>query len=108
MFSSSSVSRQRASKHDMSRGRLRRALKAVRDYVRYDLREIVAPRSLPDPPGRVLPKRLTLKDYWQVGQKLLVTKELCGAGARLADARRRRHGVPSSVRRRAGRERSNN
>ena len=45
--------------------RLRRALRAVRDYIRYDLREIVAPSSLPDPPG-VKHKRLTLGQYWQV------------------------------------------
>jgi hypothetical protein len=66
----------------MSRGRLRRALKAVRDYIRYDLREIVAPRSLPDPPGRVLPKRLTLKDYWQV-QKMCLRRSFAALGRSL-------------------------
>ena len=90
----------------MSRGRLRRALKAVRDYIRYDLREIVAPRSLPDPPGRVLPKRLTLKDYWQV-RRDMSAMEFCGAGAQLADRHRRRDSLPTSVRQRAGRKRSN-
>lgn len=52
--------------------RLRRALRAVRDYIRYDLREIVAPSSLPDPPG-VKHKRLTLVQYWQVGLSVTAT-----------------------------------
>ena len=52
--------------------RLRRALRAVRDYIRYDLREIVAPSSLPDPPG-VKYKRLTLVQYWQVRLSIAAT-----------------------------------
>jgi hypothetical protein len=40
----------------------------ARDYVRYDLKEIVLPSSLPDPPGtEVVRKKIPLKTHLQVG-----------------------------------------
>ncbi|KAK9819567.1 hypothetical protein WJX81_007689 [Elliptochloris bilobata] len=52
----------------MKRGRLRQACIAARNYICYDLREIVAPSSLPDPPG-LKHKRLTLAQYWQAAKR---------------------------------------
>ena len=42
-----------------------RALKRVHRYVRYDLKEIVAPSPLPDPPGEKPPK-IRIVDVWTV------------------------------------------
>lgn len=40
----------------------------ARDYVRYDLKEIVIPSSLPDPPGtEIARKKIPLKTHLQVG-----------------------------------------
>jgi hypothetical protein len=40
----------------------------ARDYVRYDLKEIVLPSSLPDPPGtEIVWKKIPLKTHLQVG-----------------------------------------
>jgi hypothetical protein len=38
--------------------------KRVIRYVKYDLREIVAPRSMPDPPGYEPPPKITWKQDW--------------------------------------------
>ncbi|KAM3278832.1 hypothetical protein ACQJBY_046242 [Aegilops geniculata] len=38
--------------------------KKVYDYVRYDLKEIAFPSSLPDPPGTKRRPKLTLKEKW--------------------------------------------
>lgn len=57
----------------MKLSRLRRALRAARNYIRYDLREIILPSSLPDPPGK-FPKRLTLPQYWQVHSCMLILR----------------------------------
>jgi hypothetical protein len=42
------------------------AWRRLMNYVRHDLREIVAPSSLPDPPGVKPERRLTLQEWRQV------------------------------------------
>ena len=47
---------------------VRNVWRKVADYVRYDLREIIVPSSLPDPPGTVIEKKkLPLNTHLQVG-----------------------------------------
>uniref|UniRef100_A0ACD5ZQA4 Uncharacterized protein n=1 Tax=Avena sativa TaxID=4498 RepID=A0ACD5ZQA4_AVESA len=44
--------------------KLRVVCRKLYDYVRYDLREIAFPSSLPDPPGTIRRPKLTLKEKW--------------------------------------------
>lgn len=45
------------------RQKARSLWRRLRNYVRNDLREIVLPRPMPDPPDYVPPRKLTWKDY---------------------------------------------
>ena len=42
-----------------------RTFKRVHRYIRYDLKEIIAPSPLPDPPGEK-PKKFSFRDVWTV------------------------------------------
>lgn len=42
-----------------------KAWKRIRNYIKYDLREIIAPSSLPYPPGEEPPEK-GWKDFFQV------------------------------------------
>ncbi|KAM0844525.1 hypothetical protein ACQ4PT_056982 [Festuca glaucescens] len=46
------------------RMKMRVVCRKLYDYVRYDLKEIAFPSSLPDPPGTVRRPKLTLKEKW--------------------------------------------
>lgn len=49
----------------------------VRDYVRYDLKEIVFPSSLPDPPHIKKQRELTWEERFVVSYLLLSIMFLC-------------------------------
>eukprot|EP00884_Botryococcus_braunii_P012915 jgi/Botrbrau1/21624/Bobra.43_1s0026.1 len=44
----------------------RRLWRGLLNYVRYDLREIILPRPMPDPPDFVPERKLSLKDYLEI------------------------------------------
>jgi hypothetical protein len=44
--------------------KIRVVCRKLYDYVRYDLKEIAFPSSLPDPPGTIRRPKLTLKEKW--------------------------------------------
>lgn len=46
--------------------KLRVVSRKVYDYIRYDLKEIAFPSSLPDPPGTIIRPKLTWKQRYEV------------------------------------------
>ena len=42
-----------------------KASRRIRNYIKYDLKEIVAPSPLPNPPGEK-PEKFRLADLWRV------------------------------------------
>jgi hypothetical protein len=46
--------------------RLKQGFRRLWDYIRYDLREIINPSSLPNPPGYVPPPRTPIKVWFKV------------------------------------------
>lgn len=46
-------------------GVMLKASRRIRNYIKYDLKEIVAPSPLPNPPGEK-PEKFRLADLWRV------------------------------------------
>ena len=51
-------------------GRMKAVWRRARDYVKYDLREIIAPSSIPDPPETEKIPKLTWQEYREVRSKV--------------------------------------